>query len=646
MAGVRMTGLVSGLDTESLVAQLSDAHKIKVNNVQKQKTKLEWKKEAWASLNTKLMDFYKGSLSTFKSISTYNAKAVTGDLSGVKITAGANAAIGTHKVQVTQTASSQMWTGKKVNKSTYTATSYENADTSMKLSELKDSAGHDIGASLSGASFTVGTGENAKEVIVSVGMDATVQDALDNINSQLAGTGVEATFKDGKLALSNVTSTETKETVDGKETTKYEGGESVVITTDDELSAKVFGLKQNEEVTLKAKSEDEKASGTASTEGFYKKVETTGSSVTGATKLTDLGIAEGTVIKVNGKDITVSATMTMSGLAKEMAGTGINANYDEKQGRFYLSSKASGVENAFTVEADDATLAALGLDLKEGDEGYIAAQDAKVIYNGVEYTQSSNSFAINGLTIDATEVGKEQSFNVNNDVDGVYDKIKEFVKSYNSLIEEMNTLYSAERVKDYEPLTDEEKEAMSDDQIEKWEGIIKKSLLRKDDTISSLLSTMRTVLNKQVSVTNADGTTTNYALASFGIETGIYSEKGKLHILGDTDDVTYADKADKLKAALASNPDALAKTFNEIGTELYSRFQSAMKSTEMSSALTFYNDKQIDDELEEFDERIGNLEDKLLKEENKYYEQFAAMEAAMAKLQSQQSYVAQLFGGQ
>ena len=61
MAGVRMTGLVSGLDTESLVAQLSDAHKIKVNNVQKQKTKLEWKKEAWASLNTKLMDFYKES---------------------------------------------------------------------------------------------------------------------------------------------------------------------------------------------------------------------------------------------------------------------------------------------------------------------------------------------------------------------------------------------------------------------------------------------------------------------------------------------------------------------------------------------------------------------------------------------------------
>ena len=30
--------------------------------------------------------------------------------------------------------------------------------------------------------------------------------------------------------------------------------------------------------------------------------------------------------------------------------------------------------------------------------------------------------------------------------------------------------------------------------------------------------------------------------------------------------------------------------------------------------------------------------------EDKYYEQFAAMEAAMAKMQSQQSYIAQLMG--
>ena len=57
MAGVRMTGLASGLDTESLVKQLSDAYQTKVDNAKKKQTKAEWKKEAWASQNTKLKDF-------------------------------------------------------------------------------------------------------------------------------------------------------------------------------------------------------------------------------------------------------------------------------------------------------------------------------------------------------------------------------------------------------------------------------------------------------------------------------------------------------------------------------------------------------------------------------------------------------------
>ena len=100
MSGVRMTGLVSGLDTEAIVGQLSEAYKTKVDNIKKEQTKAEWKKEAWASLNTKIMNFYKGALSTFKSVSSYRAKAATGNLSGVKVMASNSAVNGTHKVQV------------------------------------------------------------------------------------------------------------------------------------------------------------------------------------------------------------------------------------------------------------------------------------------------------------------------------------------------------------------------------------------------------------------------------------------------------------------------------------------------------------------------------------------------------------------
>ena len=57
---MRMTGLISGLDTESLITQMVSGHKTKVENAQKQQTKLKWKKEAWSSLNTKLYSFYTG----------------------------------------------------------------------------------------------------------------------------------------------------------------------------------------------------------------------------------------------------------------------------------------------------------------------------------------------------------------------------------------------------------------------------------------------------------------------------------------------------------------------------------------------------------------------------------------------------------
>ena len=61
--------------------------------------------------------------------------------------------------------------------------------------------------------------------------------------------------------------------------------------------------------------------------------------------------------------------------------------------------------------------------------------------------------------------------------------IKGFFTEYNTLIKEMDSLYNADSAKGYEPLTDDEKEAMTDKEIEKWEEKIKKALLRRDDTV-------------------------------------------------------------------------------------------------------------------------------------------------------------------
>lgn len=652
MAGVRMTGLVSGLDTESIVGQLSEAYQTKVDNIKKEQTKAEWKKEAWASLNTKIMDFYKGALSTFKSVSSYKAKAATGDLKGVKVTASNTAVNGTHRVQVKETAAAQMWTGKQINNKTYTATSYTPAvDGTKKLSELRDDSGNYIGSRLQDVAFKVSANGTTCDVKVNVGDDATIDDVVQNINDQLKNTGLTVEFASGNFRLSNNTSTSVTETdADGNTINKMEGGYAITISGASEETAAIFGIKAGDEGTTiqpasAAQNDSDVVNVIGGSQRFNITVETESTKVTGSSKLTDLGIAVGKEIKVNGQAITVGNTTTLDQLANQMAKMGIEANYDEGQGRFYLNAKNTGTANGFTVEADDDTLAKLGLDLADGDPAKIEAKDAEIEYNGVKYTQATNSFNINGLTIDATEKGDVQTFTVGTDAQGIYDKVKEFVKSYNDLIREMNTLYSAERLKDYEPLTDKEKSAMDEKDVEKWESTIKASLLRRDDTISSLLTSMRTTLSKAVQVTDADGNTKSFSLASFGINTSTYTEKGKLHIDGDKDDADFADFDDKLMKAIMNNPNAVEKTLSSLGAEIYDNLRKAMGSVEgMSSALTFYNDKYMDDEIADYKEKVSNMQDKMTAEEDKYYKQFSAMEAAMAKLQSQQTYISQLFG--
>ena len=652
MAGVRMTGLASGLDTESLVKQLSDAYQTKVDNAKKKQTKAEWKKEAWASLNTKLMDFYKGALNTFKSAGTYNSKQVNGTLSGVKVTANPKAVSGNHKIQVKSTANAQMWTGHKINKGTYTASSYTAiTDTSKKISELYDKNGYSIQNALNGSSFTVQNTEDGSKVDVNINIDenTTVDDLLRDINTQLNGTGLKASMTKGGLTFTNETAAETTDPATG--TATYAGGHSLTITAANETSAKALGLAYDASgkgMTVKSKSEiSGNEVNTVSGSAFaYDKQVNADTDITGGSKLIDLGIAQGTSIKVNGTEIVVDRTTTLDSLASAMAKTGINASYDTNQGRFYLSSKNTGVENAFTVEADDATLAALGLDLADGEAGKIDASDASLVYNGVEYTQATNSFNINGLTMDVSSVGGEQAFSVDTDVDGIYDKVKSFVKEYNTLISEMNKLYDASSSRGYEPLTSDEKDAMTDEDIKNWEDKIKGSLLRRDSTISTLLTSMRTTLNKSVEVTNSDGTTSRYALSSFGIVTSDYTEKGQLHIQGNADDSDFASLDDKLKAAISDNPEALMKTLTTLGDEIYKNFQSSMKRVVgVRSSLTFYNDLEMDDDIKSYKEDVTSLQKKLQDEQDKYYKQFSSMETALTKLQSQQTYISQLFGG-
>ncbi|NMB42812.1 MAG: flagellar filament capping protein FliD, partial [Clostridiales bacterium] len=203
-----------------------------------------------------------------------------------------------------------------------------------------------------------------------------------------------------------------------------------------------------------------------------------------------------------------------------------------------------------------------------------------------------------------------------------------------------NTRYNANTARGYDPLTEEQKETMSEKTIEKWENTIKDSLLRRDSTLSTLISSFKTALGTQVEV---DGK--NYSLSSFGIVTGDYSERGLLHISGDKDDPTHATEEDKLLKAIEEDPELVSKVFSEIGKNLYDTMSKQMASIpNVRSAFTFYNDKLMDKQVTRYEREISNLEKKLYELEEKYYDQFAKMEAALSKMQSQSNYLYSMMG--
>lgn len=284
-----------------------------------------------------------------------------------------------------------------------------------------------------------------------------------------------------------------------------------------------------------------------------------------------------------------------------------------------------------------------------GTAAKMNGQNSIIKLNDVLYENASNGIEVNGITINAlapTGDGDENAITIttSTDTQAVYDKIKDFLTQYNEVINEMCKLYNATSSKGYEPLTDDEKDEMSDKEIEKWEQKIKDSLLRHDSTLNSVMNAMTNSMIKGFKVNDK-----TYTLSSFGIQTlGFYNsaqnENYAYHIDGDEDDENTSGKTDKLMSMITSDPDTVVSFFQQLTSELYDNLGDKMKRTTLSSSYTIYNDKQMEKQQTEYKKLIKEWEEKLSEKEDYYYKKFTAMETAMSKLNNTQSALGGYFG--
>lgn len=435
--------------------------------------------------------------------------------------------------------------------------------------------------------------------------------------------------------------------------------------------------------------------------------------LTSTTKLSALGYTDGkdTTLDVHttnekGEAVTQKITLgkdsTIQDVVSALRENGLNASFDENNGRLFVSSKDTGKAADFTISAsttkkipktdDDGNLVKdkdgnvvmeeiemsddesasskkllglLGLDTVnntyDNQAVKIDGRDAVISLNGVKYTNTTNDFAINGLNVSVTGVTDDVTdpenvdlstlddstaitITTTTDSQGIYDKVKDFLTEYNNIINEITKLYNADSAGSYEPLTDDEKDKMSDTEIEKWETKIKDSLLRRDTSLGTIMNSMMTAMSSPITIDGKD-----YSLSSFGIQTLGYlnaakNEQNAYHIDGDEDDENTSGNKDKLMDAITKNPDTVIDFMKQLSTNLYKAMDQQMQSSSLRSRYKIYNDKELDKEYSNLTKTIKQWESKVSDKEDYYYKKFSNMETAMSKLQSQTSSLSSMLG--
>lgn len=342
-------------------------------------------------------------------------------------------------------------------------------------------------------------------------------------------------------------------------------------------------------------------------------------------------------------DVTIEAADTMSSIVGKLRDLDLdlNVNFDSNFDRLFLSSTETGQAVQIQLTGDSDVLDGLGF--VAGDRNGTQGARAEFIYNGTTLYSETNEVVANGLSLNILAEGESATITVVQDTDAIYDSVKTFMNKYNELMEEMNTSIGAESTRKYKPLTTEEKDAMSEDDVKLWENKIKDSLLRRDGALTSVSRVLRSTLTMSSGVDTSGFT--YKSLSDLGIITGNYTEKGKLHIEGDEDDSIYSIKENKLRAAINEDPEAVMDLLSSIGTEIYGQFGDRMKSTTLSSAFNFFNDKGMSKTISTQEQKIIDLENKMDIIEKRYYQQFTAMEQAIQRSNSTGAWLSQQLGG-
>ncbi|MDR1693161.1 MAG: flagellar filament capping protein FliD [Oscillospiraceae bacterium] len=358
--------------------------------------------------------------------------------------------------------------------------------------------------------------------------------------------------------------------------------------------------------------------------------------------LTGLAVGDMTTgnieFSINGVDFSFTSTDSLKTVMEAVNNSkaGVTMSYSQVTDRLDIVSNTTGEYDALadtpdaskTITFTDTSgfLGRFGLNTVENGQDAVVYIDGETLARKVD----SNTLTLDGIQMTFVRATGTEGvdYSLSADYKPAVETVKKFVEEFNTLIKDLFGVHTQKADKDYTPLTDDMREAMSEKEIELWEGKAKEGLLYRDSTLGKLVTEMRSLLSKSF------GDFGN--LASIGLTTSKY-------LVGEASQIELDEE--KLMSALEANAD---NVYGIMGTQsgdggLMQQLSKAMDS--YISTVKSGSIQNLTNSITDYTKSLKEQEDKLEVVTERYYLQYAKMETSLSKMQAQQSSMSSMFGG-
>ena len=600
-----MSGLMSGLDTESLVKSMAANTKNRLNTKKQKLQTLQWKQEAYRSSISKISDFQKKFLDW-------------GSDTSIK----ANSVMNKYKAESTNDKLAV-----SANSSATPATYYISASTAASAAQVK-SAG-----SISTDRINLDFSKNVdgKEYTVQMTYNGTTRDVT------FKGSTDADTAKANFLEAANNTFKDIKTDAQGFEF--KDGTSTLVFNNANDGIRHTFSIKYNSEAV-----------------GLSNTVSSTMGTTT---KLSDAAFntalnGDKFEFSINGEKFTFEKSSTVGDVinAINKADIGVKASFSTMTQSFKLESTETGTAGKLNIEQTSGNLLNSLFNSSDdftkkdayGKNGTITiSTDGE---NYTTYTSASNEYSFDGTTFNIAKLGNfdssvdgvdEITVTTEKDTSSIKDTVIKFIDAYNQLLDDVYGEIQTSRPKKngsyYDPLTEEQEEEMKSDEIEKWNNEAKKGLLYQDNYLSTFVSSIRGAMSSS----KVDG----FTLYDLGISLATdWKSNGKLVVDEDKLENAINTYGDKVTSFFVDSDKGLAATLNnEIDRAISTRdkkvgYLSGIAGIENT---TTEKDNALYSQINNMQTLINNLQTRYENEMERYWKQFTTLETYMSNMQSQSS---------